>query len=175
MWRFCWALTASLRPLFSASSWADSRWDTLFSDPGRVSSCNGEGSEVVSGNHALICFREGAWVLEDTGSTNGTFLNEQRLTASQPVPLRSGSTVSFGAKGPRFKVEAVATAKLSATVVEGQPAVSPHDATVPMDAADLAAKTAPMDVPPPREESTPPNQGLAAQADELSLDRPQGE
>ena len=127
---------------------------------------DGEGSEVVSGNHALMCFREGAWVLEDTGSTNGTFVDEQRLTASRPVPLRSGSTVSFGAKGPRFKVEAVAAAKLSATVVEGQPAVSPYDATVPMSAADLAANTAPMDVPPPppREESARPDQAPVERA-----------
>ena len=125
---------------------------------------DGEGSEVVSGNHALVCFREGAWVLEDNGSTNGTFVDQQRITANEPVPLRSGSTVSFGAKGPRFKVEAVATVKLSATVVEGQPAVSAHDATVPMDTADLEAQTAPMDVPPARERGGPPDQAPVARA-----------
>ena len=125
---------------------------------------DGEGSEVASGNHALICFREGAWVLEDLGSTNGTFVDEQRLTASQPVPLRLGSTVSFGANGPRFKVEAGAAAKLSVTVVEGQPAVSPHDATVPMDAAELAAKTAPMEAALPSEKSAPMDQAPVARA-----------
>ena len=116
---------------------------------------DGEGSEVVSGNHALLAFREGAWVVEDTGSTNGTFVGDQRLEQGKPVPLRAGAILRFGAAGPRFEVNAVTASKLAATVVEGQPAVSPVDATVPMDAAALGAKTAPMDAAPPGGQTVP--------------------
>ncbi len=45
----------------------------------------GEASEVVSGSHARLSFQGGAWVLEDGGSTNGTFLDERRLTPGRPV------------------------------------------------------------------------------------------
>ncbi|MCZ6918421.1 MAG: FHA domain-containing protein [Gemmatimonadetes bacterium] len=93
----------------------------------------GEGSEVVSGNHARLAFRDGAWVLEDTGSTNGTFLDEKRLSAGQSVPIATGSVVGFGSAGPRFHVEAAAEQKLVPTLVEGQPAVSPDDKTVQME------------------------------------------
>jgi pSer/pThr/pTyr-binding forkhead associated (FHA) protein len=93
----------------------------------------GEGSEVVSGNHARAAFRGGAWVLEDVGSTNGTFLDEQRLAVGQSVPIATGSVMRFGTAGPRFHVEAAAERKLVPTLVEGQPAVSPSDKTVQMD------------------------------------------
>ena len=116
---------------------------------------DGEGSEVVSGNHALLAFREGAWVVEDTGSTNGTFVGDQRLEQGKPVPLRAGAILRFGAAGPRFEVNAVTAYKLAATVVEGRPAVSPVDATVPMDAAALGAKTAPMDAAPAGGQTVP--------------------
>ena len=109
----------------------------------------GEGSEVVSGNHAVLAFREGAWVVEDTGSTNGTFVGDLRLEPGKPVALRQGTSLRFGAVGPHFTVDAVAAHKLAATVVEGQPAISLVDATVPMNAAELEAKTAPMDAAPP--------------------------
>ncbi len=93
----------------------------------------GEGSEVVSGNHARIAFRDGMWVLEDLGSTNGTFLDEERLTVGQSVSIATGSVVGFGGAGPRFHVEAAAERKLVPTVVERKLAVSPDDKTVPMD------------------------------------------
>ncbi len=93
----------------------------------------GEGSEVVSGNHARLTFRDGMWVLEDMGSTNGTFLDEERLTVGQSVSIATGSVVGFGGAGPRFHVEAAAERKLVPTVVERKLAVSPNDKTVPMD------------------------------------------
>ena len=43
--------------------------------------------DYVSTNHARLVPRDGAWVLEDLGSTNGTFLDRTRVTAPTPVPV----------------------------------------------------------------------------------------
>ena len=43
--------------------------------------------DYVSTNHARLVPRDGAWVLEDLGSTNGTFLDRARVTAPTPVPV----------------------------------------------------------------------------------------
>src|SRR5574342_712252 len=48
----------------------------------------------VSRRHARLTFQGGKYVLEDMGSTNGTFVNGQRL--SGPRVLKSGEVVSFG-------------------------------------------------------------------------------
>jgi hypothetical protein len=60
----------------------------------------GESSDVlidnvsVSRRHAEIREESGAWLLRDLGSSNGTFLNGQRVSADQP--LRPGDEISFG-------------------------------------------------------------------------------
>jgi pSer/pThr/pTyr-binding forkhead associated (FHA) protein len=48
----------------------------------------------VSRKHARLNFQGGKYVLEDLGSTNGTFVNGQRLVS--PVVLKSGDVVSLG-------------------------------------------------------------------------------
>jgi len=48
----------------------------------------------VSRRHARLTFQGGKYVLEDLGSTNGTFVNGQRLTG--PRVLKSGEVISFG-------------------------------------------------------------------------------
>src|SRR5262245_13655245 len=48
----------------------------------------------VSRKHARLMFQGGKYVLEDLGSTNGTFVNGQRLAG--PVVLKAGDVVSLG-------------------------------------------------------------------------------
>ena len=48
----------------------------------------------ISRRHARLTFQGGKYVLEDLGSTNGTFVNGQRLAG--PRVLKPGEVVSFG-------------------------------------------------------------------------------
>lgn len=50
----------------------------------------------VSRYHAAIEFGEGTLTLSDVGSSNGTFLNGQRLIQQQPRILRDGDEIRFG-------------------------------------------------------------------------------
>lgn len=53
--------------------------------------------DYASGKHARFFVRDGAWYVEDLGSTNGTFIGKTRLTAPTRieigVPVRIGRTV----------------------------------------------------------------------------------
>src|SRR5512146_3452468 len=48
----------------------------------------------VSRKHARLNYQGGKYVIEDLGSTNGTFVNGQRLVS--PVVLKSGDVISLG-------------------------------------------------------------------------------
>jgi pSer/pThr/pTyr-binding forkhead associated (FHA) protein len=48
----------------------------------------------VSQQHARIFGKNGSWYVEDLGSTNGTFVNEQRLAA--PAMLTPGDRIRVG-------------------------------------------------------------------------------
>jgi pSer/pThr/pTyr-binding forkhead associated (FHA) protein len=61
----------------------------------------------VSGRHAEIRVTDGKYVLTDTNSTNGTYVNGERVTGS--VELKDGDRIMFGGKGP--EVEVATTAK----------------------------------------------------------------
>src|SRR6201999_624853 len=47
--------------------------------------------------HARIFPQDGQWIVEDLGSTNGTYLDRQKVTRPMPVPvgvpIRIGKTV----------------------------------------------------------------------------------
>lgn len=53
--------------------------------------------DYASTRHARLVPGDGAWVLEDLGSTNGTFLGAEKVVGPTPVPLgqpiRIGKTV----------------------------------------------------------------------------------
>lgn len=48
----------------------------------------------ISREHAIINYRSGRWWLEDYNSTNGTFINEQRIF--EPTFLQANDELRFG-------------------------------------------------------------------------------
>ena len=48
----------------------------------------------VSSQHARIFGRNGSWYVEDLGSTNGTFVNEQKLMG--PAMVQPGDSIRIG-------------------------------------------------------------------------------
>ena len=50
--------------------------------------------DFASQSHARLFSRDGKWYVEDLGSTNGTFLNKDRVT--QAMPVRRGDRVVVG-------------------------------------------------------------------------------
>jgi pSer/pThr/pTyr-binding forkhead associated (FHA) protein len=87
----------------------------------------------VSRRHSRLTFQGGKYVLEDMGSTNGTFVNGQRLTG--PRVLKSGEVVSLGEQIV-FVYEAVESDP-GATVVSSR-------------AADVVSRPASTPPPPPQ-------------------------
>jgi hypothetical protein len=53
--------------------------------------------DYASSRHAQLLPRDGTWYVEDLGSTNGTYLDRQKVSAPMPaplgVPIRVGKTV----------------------------------------------------------------------------------
>lgn len=53
--------------------------------------------DYVSNRHARFFPRDGQWLVEDLGSTNGTYLDRTKVTAAMPVkigmPVRIGKTI----------------------------------------------------------------------------------
>lgn len=82
-----------------------------------------EQDRAVSGRHALIGRRaSGRWFVRDMGSTNGTYVNDQRIEEAE---LQTGDRIMFGWQGPVVEfivLDADAAGEAVATVA--QPALS---------------------------------------------------
>ena len=64
-------------------------------DIGRADSCQVRLEDTyASQHHARLSSRDGAWFVEDLGSTNGTYLNDRRVQA--PLEVHSGDVVRIG-------------------------------------------------------------------------------
>lgn len=62
---------------------------------GRADACAIRLSDTyVSQMHARLYGENGGWYVEDLGSTNGTFLNDRKVT--QPVEVHAGDVVKVG-------------------------------------------------------------------------------
>lgn len=58
-------------------------------------------SPLVSRRHALLRREPDSWVIEDLGSTNGTFVNASRIQGR--MPLRGGEHIQIGSASFRFQ------------------------------------------------------------------------
>jgi pSer/pThr/pTyr-binding forkhead associated (FHA) protein len=94
----------------------------------------------VSRKHARITIQGESYVLEDLGSTNGSFVDGERLTG--PHILSLGQTISLGEN-----------VSLGFEAIQYDP-----DATLVTTPEELAEQTAEEVPPPPQEDITPPPQ-----------------
>jgi len=98
----------------------------------------------ISRKHARMTFQGGKYVIEDLGSTNGTFVNGQRLVS--PVVLKSGDVVSFG--------EQIVLMYEALSADPGETMISRKGPQRPVPAA--APVQAPAPAPAPQQYYTPP-------------------
>lgn len=99
----------------------------------------------VSRRHARLYLQGGGYVLEDLGSTNGCFINGQRL--SQPQPLRPGDMVMLGEK-ISLKYEVIQSDP-EATIASMPSFAPPPPRPDNFPASTPAAAAAPPPPPPP--------------------------
>ncbi|MGC8833586.1 MAG: FHA domain-containing protein [Armatimonadota bacterium] len=58
----------------------------------------------VSGRHAEVIFDGGSWYIKDKGSTNGTYLNDERCSPEEMKPLKDGDRLIFARLSLRFRL-----------------------------------------------------------------------
>jgi pSer/pThr/pTyr-binding forkhead associated (FHA) protein len=64
-------------------------------DIGRAASCQVHLEDTyASQHHARLSSRDGAWYVEDLGSTNGTYVNDRRVQV--PLEVHAGDVVRIG-------------------------------------------------------------------------------
>lgn len=98
----------------------------------------------VSRRHARLTLRSGSYVLEDLGSTNGTFVNGQRLT--RPTIVRPGDAILLG-ENVSLAMEMVAY-DADATLVSAAPPVEPAPPPPPPPVREPYVPPAPPPPPP---------------------------
>jgi WD40 repeat protein len=80
---------------------------------------------TVSRRHAEIALINSTWIIKDLGTTNGTLVNNNRISDSQI--LVSGDRITLGLKGPEFIFECVI---LNPTVMVGLTGIASAPAEV---------------------------------------------
>lgn len=78
------------------------RRDARGSNPDLDLTVDGGSEAGVSRRHAVIRQVNGRSLIEDLASTNGTFINGNRILPNQPMPLHNGDEVSFGTLSVRI-------------------------------------------------------------------------
>jgi hypothetical protein len=59
--------------------------------------------KIASRRHATIDGVQNSYTVTDVNSSNGTFVNDQRLDVGRPVLLKDGDTIAFGRNGVKVK------------------------------------------------------------------------
>lgn len=93
----------------------------------------------VSTRHAEIRLLDGSYTLYDNGSTNGTFVNGERVLPARV--LRDGDRIAFGAQGPQVEVRFVAAAAPAS--VAGQTPTTHNQPPAPTAGRAAPAEDAP--------------------------------
>ena len=70
---------------------------------------------MASGHHAEMRFEDGEWLIVDLGSSNGTMLNDAKITSAR---LSDGDIVQIGSSRFEFRGDKAASAAMSATAEE---------------------------------------------------------
>ncbi|WP_426403331.1 FHA domain-containing protein [Streptomyces sp. R-07] len=115
----------------------------------------------VSWRHATISWGGRSWVIEDHGSTNGTFVQGQRI---HQVEIGPGSAVHLGnaTDGPRLNLAAAGAAAAPQQQAPAQQAPAHQAAGAPAAQADWATHQAPPQQQAPHQ--PPQQQGWQQQA-----------
>jgi pSer/pThr/pTyr-binding forkhead associated (FHA) protein len=107
----------------------------------------------VSASHAKLQRREGIWVIADLGSTNGTFVDGERI--GDETPLGPGSTIRFGEVATLFEstddptgVQPRVGTRMMEGIAASGAAAAPAETPVPPERR-------PIRTPPPRAEGLP--------------------
>jgi pSer/pThr/pTyr-binding forkhead associated (FHA) protein len=123
------------------------------------------GDPSVSTMHAKLQRREAIWILTDLGSTNGTFVEGERLTGE--VPLSPGTTLRFGDVSALFE-------PLDETVPAGRSNRTKMMPRIEAEPPRAAAPPTPKieDAEPPPAERAPAGQAEPAAAAQTQRARP---
>ena len=100
------------------------------------------GSKQVSRNHAVLSVLNGELYVKDLESSNGTFINEQRIEANKSTNLAANDTLGFASFS--FQV----SAPVAATLANGQAAPLVTDEPALSASADTVGELAPAAVIP---------------------------
>jgi pSer/pThr/pTyr-binding forkhead associated (FHA) protein len=71
----------------------------------------------VSRQHTRIILQDGRYIIEDLGSTNGTFVNEHRITSA--TPLNNGDLIEVGEATKITFLDAASA--MDATIIKAEP------------------------------------------------------
>lgn len=75
--------------------------------------------ERVSYEHACLKYTPRGWALRDLGSTNGTWLNGQKVAGGTDIAVRAGDTIAFGESRFAFCLEDAAPPEPMALALGG--------------------------------------------------------
>lgn len=125
----------------------DDKGTTLGRDKARATIAVPESG--VSGLHARIAPKDNKWFLEDLGSSNGTFIDKDRIPKGQPVQLERGTQFKFHTY--RFEVIDIDPDG------DGKTQVFSGDTNVAIRETNVAIKAPPPAEPPSTQENVTVN------------------
>lgn len=99
---------------------------------------------AVSGHHAKISWEQGQYIVEDLGSLNGTYVNNERVGKAT---LKHGDRVKIGKHLVEFKQEG--NAMIFAAAAKAGPAAPKLDATMLLDTKQARERIADKSAPAP--------------------------